>query len=344
MGVKIFDLLPKKEINIKNLNQKVIAIDSYLYLYQFLSTIRLPDGSLLTNSEGKVTSHLNGLFFRTTKLMSYGIRPAFIFDGIAPKLKQQERERRAKLKEKATLEYKEAYKREDIENMKKYASRTSKLTSEMVEDAKELISSMGLPIIQAPSEGEAQAAQLVKNEHAYALATNDGDALLFGTPKLIKNLTTSQKKKVASTRAFTSIKPELFNLSDVLNNLKVDQEQLIALGLLIGTDFNIGGIKGIGPAKGLKLIHEHQNDFDGLFKAVKWEDYFDYPWTEAFYTIKKMPVTDDYSLKFGEFNLDKTKELLTEKYGFSENRVDPILSKFKASSSQKEQKGLSQFF
>ncbi len=234
--------MPKSEISISELKNKIIVIDASLYMYQFLATIRQADGSLLTDSHGNVTSHLVGLFSRSTNLMEQGIKLIFCFDGKPPKLKEHERERRKDIKIKATAEYEVAKEREDLEAMKKYASRTSKLTGEMVQEAKELISALGIPIVQAPCEGEAQASFLVKNKDAYAVSTNDADVLLFGAPRLVKNLSVSQKKKLPGKSAYTATKPEMIVLGDALQELGIKQDQLIALAMLVGTDYIYGGI------------------------------------------------------------------------------------------------------
>ncbi|MCK5282291.1 MAG: flap endonuclease-1 [Nanoarchaeota archaeon] len=344
MGVNISELLSKKEIDVASLRDKIIAIDAHLFLYQFLTTIRQRDGSLLMDSQGRITSHLSGLFSRNSKLMQQGLRLAYVFDGKAPELKMKERERRRKLKEEAGVKYKEAKAKEDIDEMKKYAARTTRLTGEMIEEAKKLLFAMGIPVIEAPSEGEAQAAHMVKNDKAYTVASQDSDSLLFGSPKLLRNLSLAGKRKKTNRLAFETIKPELVNLSDILNNLGIDQDQLIALGMLVGTDFNEGGIKGIGPKNAIKLVKKHNNDFDSLFNEVKWDNYFEYPWTDVYYLFKKMPVNDDYSLEWKDIDTDKVYELLVEEHDFSEERVNSTLDKLKQEKEKQTQKGLGEFF
>ncbi|MFA5141362.1 MAG: flap endonuclease-1 [Candidatus Woesearchaeota archaeon] len=339
MGTKIFDLMPKKEISIAELKNKTIVIDASLYMYQFMATIRQADGSLLTDAHGEVTSHLVGLFSRSTNYMEQGLKLIFCFDGKPPKLKEQELLRRKDIKIKAKEEYEIAKEREDIELMKKYAARTSRLTPEMIAEAKELIDALGIPIIQAPSEGEAQAAFVVKNKDAYALSTNDADALLFGTPRLIKNLSISQKKKIAGKSAYASAKPEMIELNEALKELDINQDQLIALAMLVGTDFNHGGIKGIGPMKALKLVKEHK-DFNKLFEAAKWSEHFEYTWQEVFDTIKNMPVTKDYKLNWKAPDAKRVKALLCGRHGFNEDNVNSKLDKLKSS----PQQGLGKFF
>jgi flap endonuclease-1 len=336
MGVQFKELVTARQIDTKALAGKTLIVDSSMWLYQFLSSIRAPDGSLFTDSKGRVTSHLLGLSTRVPNLIQKGIKLAFCFDGQPPELKYHEQKRRKKVKMQAELKYQEAVKKEDLAEMKKYAARTSRLTSDMVEDAKKLIRALGLPVIQAPSEAEAQAAYIVKQDKAYAIASHDYDSLLFGAPRVIRNLSIAGKKKKAQI-----IQPELISLAETLNSLGIDQDQLIALAMLIGTDYNIGGISGIGPKTALKLVKEHKGDFDELFKKVKWDSFFDCPWTEVFYLIKKMPTTNDYDLEWKKPNKDKLSDLLVNEHNFSEERVSSMMEKLEKETKNRAQKGLS---
>lgn len=339
MGVKITDLLAQEEIDFAYLDNKKIAVDAYNILYQFLSTIRQRDGTLLTDSKGNVTSHLIGLFSRTTSLMQKNIRLAFVFDGKAPDLKFHERQRRAELKEEAVKRFKEAEEKEDVDEMRKYGSRTSKLTKEMVEEAKLLISALGMPVVQAPSEGEAQASSMINKDDIFAIASQDADSLLFGAPRLIRNLTISQRKKLPGKLHYQTIKPKLVKLDETLNNLGIDQDALIYLGMLIGTDYNVKGIPGIGPKKALALLKENREP-DSLFKTVEWDKHFDIPWKKVFDTFKDMPVTEDYTLEWKPVDYDKVSEILVEKHEFSKERVESALEKLKNASKDNAQKGL----
>ncbi|HLC98750.1 MAG TPA: flap endonuclease-1 [Candidatus Nanoarchaeia archaeon] len=344
MGTKLKDITIKKEIEISDLKGKVLVVDSYNVMYQFLTTIRMADGSPLMDSKGNITSHLNGLFNRTTNLMLRGLKLGFVFDGKAPKLKQRERERRSELKEEARKEYEIAKKREDIELMKKYAARTSRLTSEMVEEAKKLITALGLPVIQAPSEGEAQAAHIVNNGDAYAEISQDFDCLVFGVPKLVRNLTVSEKRKLPGKLSYATVKPEMIDLQENLDALGITQDQLIALSVLIGTDYNPGGIKGIGPKNALKLVKKYKSDFDAMFRDSGWGNHFDFGWKEVFDTIKNMPVTDDYELKWKRPDTEAIKKFLVDGHDFSERRVEDALTKLETDKDKRSQKGLGDFF
>jgi len=342
MGVNITELLPIKKISLRDLKGKTVAIDASLFLYQFLSSIRQADGAPLSDSNGEVTSHLSGLFQRSASLMGQGIRLIYVFDGSAPALKEKERERRREIKLAAEAKYHAAAQEGDIREMKKFASRTSRLTTGMVDEAKELLMAMGIPVIQAPSEAEAQAAHMVKKGDAYALASQDADTLMFGTPLLVRNLSIAGKRKKTNAVAYQTITPELVSLTDVFNNLSIDQDRLIALCMLVGTDFNRGGIKGIGPKTALKLVKEH--DLDSLFSTVKWSEHFEMDWTEVFYLIKKMPVTDDYHITFNPADEKKVKAILCARHGFSEERIEAALGKIIKDQGPQGQKGLGDFF
>lgn len=344
MGTNLKDIVLKKEIDLDFLKDKKIVVDAYNVLYQFLTTIRQKDGSLLMDSKGRITSHLTGLFNRTLKLMQKGIKVAFVFDGEPPQLKMKERERRGELKKEAEIKYKEALNREDIEEMKKYASRTTRLTREIIEEAKQLITALGLPVVQAKSEGEAQAAYIVDKGDAFATVSQDYDSLLFGTKKLVRNLTVSEKRKIPSKLAYETIKPEILDLTENLNNLGIDQEQLIVLGMLVGTDYDIGGIKGIGPKNALKMVKTYRKDFEKLFKEAKWEQYFDIEWQQVYDTIKNMPKTDNYELKWQEINTEKTIRLLCDEHDFSKERVENSLAKLKQETLRNKQKNLGEWF
>jgi flap endonuclease-1 len=342
MGLAITEILTPKEITIEDLKNKTLAVDTYNLLYQFLSSIRQADGSLLQDSKGRVTSHLTGLFHRITKLMSYNMKFIFCFDGEVPALKNRERERRKELKVEAQKKYEEASQKENLEEMKKFAARTSRLTREMVEDAKELIRALGQCIVEASSEGEAQASYIVRKGDADYVLSQDADCFMFGATKLVKNLTISGKRKKPGAYTYEEVSPEVIELKDVLKELAIDQEQLIILGILVGTDYNIGGIKGIGPKKALGLIKKHNKDYDSLFKEAKWDDHFDFSWKEIFDLIKHMKVSEHYQLRWEPVDNEKIIKVLVDEHDFSRERVESSLAKL-AESADRKQKSLSDF-
>ncbi|MDA1197315.1 MAG: flap structure-specific endonuclease [Nanoarchaeota archaeon] len=344
MGVAITDLLERKNVSFKELRGKLLMVDGPLWCYQFLTSLRGPDGRPLTNSKGNSTSHVMGLFSRVTALMREGILLAFCFDGKVPDLKLAERDRRAGIKKEAEQLLKQAEDAGDEAGVWKYSSRTVQLTSEMIKDVKQLLVALGIPVIDAPAEAEAQASHIVKRGDAYAVATNDADALLFGSPLVLRNLSIAGRRKKTNKLAYETIEPELISLKGTLSALEITQDQLIALGMLVGTDFNIGGIKGIGPKKGLVLVKEYKQDFEGLFSFLKWDSFFDVSWKTVFDQIKEMPVSDEYSLEMGEVDADAVRELVVGKHEFSTERVDGTLAKLEKELKLRTQKGLGDFF
>lgn len=345
MGLQFKELVVKKEISIRDLSGKVLAVDAMNMLYQFLTTIRSPDGTVLTDSKGRVTSHLIGLFSRTAALMEQGLKLVFVFDGRPPEIKQKTWEKRTAAKKEASLKLKEAEEEGDVESMRKFAARTAVLTKDMREDAKAVITALGLPIVQAPSEGEAQTARMVKNGDAYASVSQDYDNLIFDCPLLVRNLSIEGRRKKAGAFAYQKVNPELISLKEVLDHLGLNLDQLIVLAILVGTDYNPGGVKGIGPKTGLKLLKEHGNDFETIFAKVEWgKHYPDLTWQEVFDTIKKMPVTDNYKLEWKKIDEKNLLKLLVEEHDFSEERVRVKLEKLKEAQKEMAQKGLKNFF
>ena len=342
MGLQFKDLVVKKEIAIKDLKGKILAVDSMNLLYQFLTTIRSADGSALTDSKGRVTSHLIGLFNRTTSLMESGLKLVFVFDGQAPEIKKRTWEKRTKVKQEAAKKLKEAEAAGDLVGMKKFAARTVILNKEMIADAKKIITALGLPIVQAPSEGEAQTAYMVKKGDAYASISQDYDNLIFSCPLLVRNLSIAGKRKRAGKFAFTTVKPETISLQEVLEHLDLEIDQLIVLAILVGTDYNPGGVKGIGPKTALKLLKQHGKNYDLIFKEAKWN--YELDWKDIFHTIKELPTTDDYKLEWKNINQEKLIQLLVQEYDFSEERVKSKLDKLNKVQDQLKQKGLGSFF
>ncbi len=344
MGVALGNILEAKEIKLEELSGKILAVDAFNTLYMFLTTIRGPDGSPLTDSNGRITSHLVGLFSRFSNLMEKGIKFVFVFDGEAPELKKEERERRKSLKLEASKLYEEAKNKEDVQNMKKYAARTVFLTKDMIFEAKELISAMGIPVVDAPSEGEAQAAFIVKRGDAFAVLSQDADALLSGATRWVRNVSISGKRKLPGSLGYRNVVPELIVLQDNISSLNLNQDELIVLAILVGTDYNYGGVKGIGPKKALKLLEKYKGDFDAVFMEAKWSESFDVDWKRIFDTIKNIPVSSKYKLEFKKPDFEKIKKILVDNYEFSKDRVESTLAKLESASKLNEQKGLSDFF
>lgn len=328
MGVNLKGLVTALTINLEEMSGKVLAIDGYNALYQFLSIIRQPDGTPLMDSMWRVTSHLSGVFYRTVNFLEAGIKPVYVFDGKPPELKIREIERRVEIKEKAAEEYKAALERGDLEGARKAAQATSRLTVEMVAQTKDLLGAMGIPWVQAPSEGEAQAAFMTKRGEAWATVSQDYDSLLFGAPRLVRNLTISGRRKLPNKPVYIDIEPEIIRLEDVLRSLSLSRDQLIDIGIMLGTDFNPDGFKGIGPKKAKKIIEDH-----GSLKAALERGVIELDPTIDVDAIREIflnpRITEDYKLEWSELDEDKVKKILCVAHDFSVERVEAALQRLK---------------
>jgi flap endonuclease-1 len=335
LGVNLRDLITKAVAKLEDLNGKTIAIDAYNALYQFLAIIRQPDGTPLKDNTGMVTSHLSGLFYRTSNLVEMGIRPIYVFDGTPPVLKDVEIKRRMKAKEEALVKYENALAKGRIEEARVYAQATSRLKDYMEEDSKRLLSLMGIPSVEAPSEGEAQAAHLTKRGDANYCASQDYDSLLFGAPKLIRNVTISGRRKLPGKNVYVDVIPEIVDLNSVLGELEITLQQLIDVAILVGTDFNPDGIKGLGPKTALKLIKTH-GDLESTLPHLKNAEFPADPKKirEIFLHPK---VTDNYTLKWEEPSAEGVVDFLCREKDFSEDRVRKALEKMMEGT--KKQKG-----
>jgi len=323
--VNLRDLVPKTTIELKNLGGKSIAIDAYNALYQFLAIIRQPDGTPLKDSTGKVTSHLSGLFYRTANLVEMGIKPVYVFDGTPPALKEVEIKRRARIKEEALVHYERALKEGKVEEARTYAQATSRLKDYMTADSKRLLTQMGVPWIQAPSEGEAQAAYLAKKGDTEYCASQDYDSLLFGAPKLVRNVTVSGRRKLPRKNVYVEVIPQIVELEQVLKQLNISHEQLIDVGILVGTDFNPDGVKGVGPKTALKLVQQH-GTLEKVVSTLKQAEFPVEP-NRIRQIFQHPKVTDNYQLTWKESSVKGIVDFLCRERDFSEDRVRKSLRK-----------------
>jgi len=343
MGLQIGEIVPRKAIEFSELNGRVIAVDAYNAIYQFLSTIRQPDGTPLMDSKKRVTSHLSGLFYRNINLLAEGARLIYVFDGKPPSLKFGTNMIRSERKYEAQEKYEKAKSEEDVEAMGKYARQNIRLTAEILESSKELLGAIGIAVVQAPSEGESQAAAISKHGNAWAVGSQDYDSLLFGAPRLIQNLTMAKTRKTATGVIYIS--PEVIELENVLNSLQINLDQLICLGILVGTDYNPGGIRGIGQKKALDIVKKYREPYL-IFKSVEekmsmQENQFD--WQEIYELFHKPDVIKNAEIDFPKTDEDKVRKILVDEYEFSLERVNSQLEKLHELREKRKQKTLFTF-
>lgn len=335
MGVDISGLVKGRPIAIEDLSGRSVAIDAFNTLYQFLSMIRQPDGTPLMDRDGRVTSHLSGLFHRTAALLELGMRPVYVFDGKPPELKKRTLEERRAVKEEAEREWRKALEEGDLKRALSKATRTSRLDSDMIEESVALLDALGVPWIKAPSEGEAQMGFMVMKGDVWAGASQDFDALLFGTPNLVRNLTLAAKRRLPSGKT-VEVVPEVITLADVLSALGISREQLVDMAILMGTDFN-EGVRGIGPKKALTLLKRL-----GSLEGVRQEGKIQLP--EEAYEVRRIflepEVSEDYSLEWGRVDPEQVRRIMCDKHSFSVDRIDSTLSRISAKDGVRSQRSL----
>ncbi|MGC9209863.1 MAG: flap endonuclease-1 [Acidilobus sp.] len=322
MGVNLRDIIPeqaRQEIDLKALKGYVIALDAYNMLYQFLSAIRQPDGTPLKDSQGRVTSHLSGLFYRTVNLVEEGIKPVYVFDGKPPELKRKEIEERIARRREAAEKYLKAKETGALEEARKYAQASSELTNDMVAEAKRLLDAMGIPWVQAPADGEAQAAYMARRGDAWAAGSQDYDSLLFGSPRLVRNLAITGKRKLPNKDEYVEVRPEIIDLNAMLKLLGITREQLIVLGILVGTDFDPEGVKGYGAKTALNFVKVHRDPQKAL-ELIKTQLPEADPFKIYDYFLNP-PVNQQVKVEFREPDVEAIKEILVKDHDFSEDRV-----------------------
>lgn len=332
MGVDISGLVSGTQVSIGDLSGRSVAIDAFNTLYQFLSSIRQPDGTPLMDRDGRVTSHLSGLLYRTTSLVEAGVRPAYVFDGEPPELKRKTIEARKAVRRDAEVEWKKARAEGDMKRALSMASRSSRLGHDMIEESKELLDALGVPWLVAPGEGEAQMATMVSQGRVWAGASQDYDALLFGTTTLVRNLTLAGKRKLPSGKT-QEVVPEMVSLGEVLSRLEITREQLVDVAVLVGTDFN-DGVRGIGPKRALAAV-KRAGSLEGLAAEGKVAVPEEYAEVRSIFLEPK--TVSDYSLEWKPADDERVRKIMCDEHGFSVDRVDTVLSRLRPGKTSSEQ-------
>jgi flap endonuclease-1 len=329
MGVAISELIPRKETGLADLAGHKIALDALNTIYYFLAVIRHQmSGEPLKDHRGHITSHLSGLLYRTVKFLEVGIKPVYVFNGHYPDFKQRVVEQRRAKRAEAKRKWKEAVRKG--EPAIKYAQEATRVDARIVDSSKQLLELMGVPWIHAPSEGEAQCAWMCQRGLVYATASQDYDSLLFGSSRLARHLSAVTRKEQGKDDIYAEADPELIELEEVLRSLDLTRQQLVLLGLLIGTDYNEGP-EGVGPMTAMKLVKEYRTletvllkcQFPGRTEVTKVYEFFLNP-----------PHTDKCQMSWNPPEAGKLLGFLVKEHDFSQERAEKAVQRLRASFQQ----------
>ena len=334
MGLDLKSLLVRDKTKLESFTNKIVAIDAYNAIYQFLAIIRGPEGLHLTDTQGRVTSHITGLLYRNINFLSLGIKPVYVFDGKPPSLKSAEIEHRKQIKKDATVKYERAVSEGKMDDARKFAQQTTSMKDGMVEDSKHLLDLFGIPYIQAPSEGEATAALLTTTGHADVAASQDFDSILFGARKLVRNFTNSGRRKLPNRNTYIEIEPEIIEYKKNLEALGITREQLIDVGILIGTDFNPDGFERVGPKTAIKMIKEY-GKLEDVTQIQEQLEMIDYNAIRKIFLEPEVAKVD--KIEFGEVKYNDIISYLSNERSFSRDRVNSSLNRLKKSLEKKSQ-------
>ena len=341
MGVNLTPITVRKTLSLDDLRGKSLAVDASNYLYQFLSLVRTRDGTPLKDSSGNVTSHLSGLAFRSTRLMlDFDMGLVFVFDGPPPDLKRREIQKRREKRERAHREWQQALKTGDYDKAFSKAVVTSRLAPSMIEDAKKLLTLLGIPHVQAPSEAEAQAAYMAGQGSVWAASSKDYDSLLFGAPRLLRFLTIKGQEYLPSLGVARPLKPELITLNQFLVHHGITRSQLVDLAILVGTDFN-EGIKGVGPKTALKLVKKHgrlENLPSKLFSKIPVQ------YNEVRDIYLHPATTPECNLAYGHVQEEELFDFLCTQRNFAPKRVETVVQRMQKFYRSKKQTRLENWF
>src|SRR5213080_4146835 len=326
-------ILKREQTSLKALKGASFAIDASIEIHQFLALVRKRDGSLFTDSQGRVTSHLIGLLTRTSRLIAdFNMKPVFVFDGKPNPLKRRTIEMRREARKKAEAEYVKAVTKKDYAKAWSKAVMTGRVTGSVLDDTKRLLTLMGIPWLEALEDAEAQGSHMAAKGDVWAGGSKDYDCLLYGAPILARYLTLTGREYLPSKKTSRPLIPELVKLADNLEALGISREQLVDLALLVGTDFNECAM-GIGPKKGLALVRKYgaAEKFPEEIRGGLPSD------LDRVRSIFLQPrVLENYSLKSGRPDPDGVIEFLCEERAFARDRIQKVVDRLVESQAESD--------
>ncbi|WP_435153134.1 flap endonuclease-1 [Haladaptatus sp. DFWS20] len=295
-----------EDISFDDVEGSLVAVDAHNWLYRYLTTtVKWTRDEVYTTADGTEVANLVGVVQGLPKFFEHDLTPVFVFDGSVTDLKSDEIESRREQREKLEDQLEDAREEGDAIEVARLEASTQRLTPVIQETTRELLDLLDVPIVEAPAEGEAQAAHMARTGAVDYAGTEDYDALLLGAPLTLRKLTSKGN-------------PELMDFDATLEEHDITWEQLVDIAILCGTDFN-EGISGVGPKTALKGVKEHGDLWGVLEERGDHIEYAD--------RIREMfldpNVTDDYEFDAGmNPDIDAAREYVTEEWKVHEDEVE----------------------
>lgn len=312
------DLAVIEDVSFTDVHGTVVAIDAHNWLYRYLTTtVRWTASEAYTTPDGTEVANLIGIVRGLPKFFEHEMYPVFVFDGAVTDLKEDEIEERRAARHKAESRLEDALDAGDSMEAARLASQTQRLTPTIQSTTRELFEILDIPIIEAPAEGEAQASYMARQGDVDYVGTEDYDALLFGAPYTLRQLTSKGD-------------PERMDFEATLREHEISHAQLVDIAILIGTDFN-EGVTGFGPKTALKAIRKH-GDLDAVLDdsdvvipdAPRVQELFLDP-----------PVTDAYEVDTGiSPDIAGARSYLTRTWGIPEEMIETGLERLSTAVTQ----------
>ncbi|ELY57089.1 flap endonuclease-1 [Natronococcus amylolyticus DSM 10524] len=296
----------------------VIAVDAHNWLYRYLTTtVKWTSSEKYTTADGTEVANLIGIVQGISRFFEHDVTPVMVFDGGPSQLKEDEIESRREQRRTYEEQLETAREEGDQVAIAQLESRTQRLTPTIQETSRELLELLDVPVVEAPAEGEAQAAHVVKRGDADYVGSEDYDALLFGAPLTLRQLTSKGD-------------PELMDLEATLERHDLTLEQLIDAAILIGTDFN-EGVSGIGPKTAISEITEHGDLWSVLEARGDTVEYGD----RVRQLFRDPNVTDDYAFETTiEPDLEAARAYVTDEWGVAADEVERSFERIEEQATQ----------
>jgi flap endonuclease-1 len=225
---------------------------------------------------------------------------------------------------------------EDMASLHKQAMKSIHISKSMFDDAKKLITLLGMPVVEAPAEAEAQCAALVKAGVASAVASEDMDALTFGAEMLLRGFNSKREPIVR------------IQLSKAMELLSLSYLEFVDLCILMGCDY-VPTIEGVGPATAIKLINQYSRleavvEYVNAHPRLQVPEDFDFIGARQLFLEAETIDPTALKLRWTQADTAGLYEFLVAQRGFNPGRVNGSIRKLQKTYKEPAQSKLEKFF